>query len=289
MDHPRAPSRVVAALALGVTMAISSTAGAAGPSATELTAPGRSDPLLVAHRGESARFPENTVAAFLAAVHDGAAMLELDVGLSADGAVVVLHDATLDRTTDGQGLLSDRTLAELRPLDAGSWFDAGFAAERLPTLAEVFDLVGADIVVNVEIKPEAVRSSGDDGIEAKIVALAREHDLVDRIVVSSFDPGAIVRIERLEPRIRTGVLYRHEIPFDAAALVELYGADGLHMDRRHATPQIVRSLHAAGYYLGVYTANDPDELRRLAALGVDAIFTDDVVAARAALEGEGTR
>jgi len=270
-------------LALGVTLMTASPTTAAGPPVAELTAPGRDAPLLVAHRGQSIRCPENTLAAFRAAVQDGAAMLELDVGVSADHEVVVLHDATLDRTTDGAGLLSDQPLAALRTLDAGAWFGPLFRGESLPTLREVFAELGQDIAINVEIKREAVQSGDGQGIEAAVVALVLEHGLLDRVVVSSFDPGALVRIKAQEPRLRTAVLYRHEVPFDAAALVSLFGADGLHLDRRHVTPDVVRSLHDAGYYVGAYTANDAQDLRRLAELGVDAVFTDDVVAAGRAL------
>lgn len=250
---------------------------------TELLRAGRAEPLLVAHRGVSARFPENTIAAFVAAVEDGAAMLELDVGLSADGEVVVLHDATLDRTTDGQGMLSEQTLALLKGLDAGAWFDPRFVGERLPTLAEVYDAVGQRIAINVEIKREAVRSTVEGGIEEKVIALTRERDLENRIVVSSFDPGAVARVKRLAPEVRAGVLYGHEVMFDPADLVSLFGADGLHMNKRHVTETIVRQLHERGFWVGAYTANEPEDLLRLKELGVDAIFTDDVAAARRTL------
>jgi len=250
---------------------------------------GRDAPLLVAHRGVSARFPENTMAAFTAAADEGARMLELDVGLSADGALVVLHDATLDRTTSGQGLLSQIPLDRLQELDAGSWFDPRFAAERLPTLQQVFEALGERIAINVEIKPEAVSSSVEGGIEEKVVALARHHQLQSRVVVSSFEPAAVSRVKRLAPEIQAAVLYHHEIDFDPVQLAGLFRADGMHLNKRHVSAETVDALHAAGLYVGVYTANEPGDLRRLAAMGVDAIFTDDVTAARAALstqEGE---
>lgn len=261
------------------------TAAAAGESATRLLGAGRAEPLLVAHRGVSARCPENSMSAFLAAVRDGAAMLELDVGLSRDGALVVLHDDTLDRTTDGSGFLGAHDLAHLRTLDAGSWFDPGFAGEPLPTLDEVLDRVGTDIAINVEIKPEAVASTAEGGIEEKVVALVRDRGLVDRVVVSSFEPTAVGRVKRMEPELRTAVLFHHEIPFDPAALVGLFGADGLHMNQRHITPRIVAALHDAGLYVAAYTANEAADLRRLVELGVDGIFTDDVARSRDLLGG----
>ncbi len=260
---------------------------AEGIAVTQLLTPGRAEPLLVAHRGLSARFPENTLAAFRAAVAEGAEMLELDVGLSADGQVVVLHDRTLDRTTNGSGPLSALPLAEIAGLDAGSWFAPAFAGEPVPTLAQVFDAVGAAIAINVEIKPEAVRSRGEGGIEEQVVALVRERGLDSRVVISSFEPTAVGRVKRRAPAIRAGLLYHHEMPFDVAALLELYGADGLHANQHHLTAEIVERVHGVGGYLGAYTANTEGELRRLVELGVDAIFTDDVAAARAVLETPG--
>lgn len=254
--------------------------------AGELLCAGRSQPLLVAHRGVSARFPENTLAAFGAAVADGAAMLELDVGLSRDGELVVLHDETLDRTTDGEGFLRDHDLEELRRLDAGSWFDPRFAREPLPTLAETLRRVGREIAINVEIKPEAVASQAAGGVEDEVVALVRAEGLLDRVVVSSFEPTAVARVKRAEPDLRAAVLFHHEMAFDPAVFVGLFGADGLHVNQRHLTPDMVASLHGAGLYVAAYTANEVEDLRRLVELGVDGIFTDDVARARKLLGWE---
>ena len=244
---------------------------------------GRPRPLLVAHRGVSARFPENTLVAFRAAVDEGSRMLELDVGLTADGVPVVLHDETLDRTTDGEGSLSFATLDQITPLDAGRWFDPAFAGEPVPTLARVLDELGGRIAINIEIKPEAVRSDPAGGIEEQVVALVRARSLEEAVVVSSFEPTAVGRVKRLAPEIRAALLYHHEMPFDPVALLRLYGADGLHVNQRHVTAEVVAALHAAGLYVGCYTANSKADLRRLTELGVDAIFTDDPVAARRAL------
>ncbi len=253
------------------------------PPVSELLAPGRAEPLLIAHRGLSARFPENTMAAFRAAADAGAEMLELDVGLSSDGQVVVLHDATLDRTTDGRGELSGQPWSALAALDAGAWFDPAFAGERLPLLSQVLDELGGRIAINVEIKPEAVHSALAGGIEEQVVAMVRQRGLQPRVTVSSFEPGAVARVHRLDPSIRTAVLYHTELELDPVALVTLFGADGLHCNRHHVTAAAVGALHERGLYVGVYTANEAGELRRLRDLGVDAIFTDDVTAAREAL------
>ncbi len=254
------------------------------PPVTSLLAPGRTPPLLVAHRGLSARYPENTLSAFRAAADAGALMLELDVGLTSDGRVVVLHDETLERTTDGHGALSATSLSEVQALDAGSWFAAEFAGEPVPTLEAVLDELGPRIAINIEIKPEAVRSTPEGGIEAQVVAMVQDRGLESRVVFSSFEPTAVGRIERLAPSLHTALLYHNEIPFDPVALLELYGVDGLHMNRRHLTPELVARIHESGRYVGAYTANTRKELYPLLWAGVDAIFTDDVSAAASELE-----
>jgi len=250
---------------------------------SELLTPGRGEPLLIAHRGLSARYPENTMAAFRAAAEAGAEMLELDVGLSADGQVVVLHDVTLERTTTGSGELERHPWSTLKDLDAGSWFAPEFAGERLPLLAQVLDELGGRIAINIEIKPEASSGQAEGGIEQKVAALVAERGLQPRVVVSSFLPAAVARIKQADPAIRTAVLYHTELHYEAPRIVELYGADGLHLNHAHLTAETVQALHDKGFYVGVYTVNDAGELRRMAAMGVDGVFVDDVEAARAAL------
>src|SRR5512143_1091036 len=112
----------------------------------------RSQPLVIAHRGSAAYAPENTLAAFQLAAEQGADAIELDVDLTRDGHMVIMHDATIDRTTDGHGRVGDLTLEELRRVDAGAWKDAAFQGERVPLLEEVFEAVGQRLLINVEIK-----------------------------------------------------------------------------------------------------------------------------------------
>ncbi len=260
---------------------------AGGPrAARDLLRAGRDTPLLIAHRGVPARAPENTLASFRAAVEDGARMIELDVALSADGEVVVIHDDTVDRTTDGAGPVADLSWDRLASLDAGSWFDATFAGEPIPRLARVFDEVGRYVAINVEIKPEAFSDVGVGGIESKVVHLVRQWGLVDRVVVSSFEPRVLPRIKQLEPALMTALLVGGAVRGDPVALLERWHADGLNARADHVTPRLVERLHAAGRPLGVYTVDQPSALRRLERLGVDAVFTNDVAAARAAL-GDG--
>ncbi len=245
--------------------------------------PGRKGPLLIAHRGLSARHPENTISAFRAAIEAGAEMVELDVTLSSDGRVVVLHDATLERTTSGTGRPAEFPLATLKKLDAGSWFAPGFTGEKIPTLAEVLDLVRGRCAVNIEIKAEAVSSSPEGGIEEKVIARVRERRMEEEVLVSSFDPTSITRVKKLAPAVMTAVLYGREIDFDPAALISRLSADGLNMKRLHVKSEIVRAVQRAGFFLCVYTVDDPKELAKLSDLGVNGIFTNDFEASSRAL------
>ena len=149
-------------------------------------------PLVIAHRGASGTAPENTLAAFRRAVACGADMVELDVQLTRDGEVVVVHDFTLDRTTDGTGAVGASSLAEIRRLDAGAWFAPAFLGEAVPTLGEVLGAIG--LPVNVELKPV-----GDQGLEAETLAVVRAAGALGRVVFSSFDPGALERLRALTP------------------------------------------------------------------------------------------
>ena len=162
---------------------------------------------VIAHRGFSGAAPENTLAAFEKAIEVGADMFELDVLLSRDGRVVVIHDDTLDRTTDGEGKVAAFTLAELKKLDAGSWFSAEFAGERIPTLEEALRLAKGCILVNVEIKTEAVGR----GVVAKALEVIDELDMKDNVVISSFDPTALAKARELHPGIRTASLFDAEL------------------------------------------------------------------------------
>ena len=163
-------------------------------------------PAIWAHRGRSRAAPENTLAAFLGAVESGDAGLELDTALSADGVPVVIHDDTVDRTTDGSGSIAGMTAGEIARLDAGSWFDAAFAGTRIPTLEEVFEAVGGRIAINVELKSSGGRERREDSIESKAAALAGEFGLRDSVLFSSFDWGLLESCREIDPHGYIGVL-----------------------------------------------------------------------------------
>jgi glycerophosphoryl diester phosphodiesterase len=233
-------------------------------------------PLFIAHRGLSARFPENTLAAFKGAVDAGASMIELDVSLSEDRQLVVIHDDTVDRTTNGSGAIKALSLRALRRLDAGAWFDSGFKGERLPTLAEVLDAVNGRLMVNIEIKPEAFESSGPaDAVERQVLALVREKKMVGDVLVSSFEWQVLEKLRRLDAAIAIGLLA--EVPADARLLrwCERVKAFSWHPDYRVLTPMQVETLHGLGVRVFPYTVAGRIDTRGMLAMGVDGLIVDD--------------
>ena len=226
-----------------------------------------------AHRGASHDAPENTLAAFRQAREVGADGIELDVQVSKDGEAVVIHDFTVDRTTNGQGAVKDKTLAELRELDAGSWFDERFADERIPTLEEVIVEVGQQLVLNIEIKARILSGAH---LTAEVVRLIEDHNLVHRVIVSSSNPLVLRRIKRLNPHISTGLLYSSDLPGHLlrTILVFLANPDALHPEKHLVTQEYMAWAKERGYRVNVWTVDEPGEMERLMALGVDGIITN---------------
>lgn len=223
--------------------------------------------LVIAHRGASGTRPENTLTAFRRAVELGAAMIELDVQLTRDRAVIVLHDWTLERTTDGTGPPGARALDEIRRLDAGRWFDPAFAGERVPTLAEVLETV--PLPVNVELKPV-----GDEGLEAGALAVAGAAGALDRVVFSSFDGSALDRLRACSPGASIAVLWEDAPLPEGLRRAERVGARALHLRKDTVTPASVAAARGAGLAVRVWTVNEQADFARLEAMGVDGVFTD---------------
>lgn len=247
-------------------------------------------PRVIAHRGFSAVAPENTRAAFRRAIEAGADMIELDVFLTADGAVAVLHDATLGRTTNGAGPAAARTMAELARLDAGSWFSPEFAGEPIPTLAEVLALVApSTILLNVEIKSEAVSETIEGGVAERTLREIARFGMRERTIVSSFHPLAIVQSKRIDPGVATAALFdRSAYPgATPAEILERTGADAFNLSDAEVSAEAIRSAHEAGAPVAVYTVDDPARMRELFAAGADAIFTNRPDAGLEAANGRG--
>jgi glycerophosphoryl diester phosphodiesterase len=223
--------------------------------------------VVIAHRGASGTRPENTLAAFRRAHEIGAHMLELDVQLTRDGEVVVMHDWTLARTTDGGGDVSGRTLAEIRRLDAGRWFHPDYAGEPVPTLAEV--LATVPLPVNVELK-----ARGPDGLERRALEVVRAAGALDRVVFSSFDAESLVRLRALSADVDIAVLWYRTRLAAGLDLLARVGATALHVRKDRVAPEGVREAVARGASVRAWTVNDVEESRRLEGLGVSAVFTD---------------
>ena len=209
------------------------------------------------------------MAAFKKAVALGATFIETDLHLSRDAHLVAIHDATVNRTTNGQGAVHDMTLAELRRLDAGSWFGSEFGGERIPMLEELLEFSKKnDVVFYMELKPD-----GTWGGEHALVGALRESGEIPRTVVICFDPGIVLNLRKIEPTLMTGLLYDGQIekPIDKA--VEI-GARQLVVRGDLVTPAMIAEVQKKDLQIVCWTVNHPAHMRMLMAAGVDGIMSD---------------
>jgi glycerophosphoryl diester phosphodiesterase len=227
-----------------------------------------------AHRGASAVAPENTLAAFRAAAEQGAKWVELDVALLADGTLVVIHDDTVDRTTSGKGSLGELTQADLADLDAGTWFDARFAAERLPTLEQVIAILGdLGLSANVEIKQHAHHKSLDQLVDAVRTAIATRQPQT-RIMISSFDPACLKAMAAKEPDIEMAMLWVQP-PQDWEAQLAAIPATTIHLYYKALSIGFLELARDKGIKVRAWTSNDPVELRSFWGSGLTGVITDN--------------
>jgi glycerophosphoryl diester phosphodiesterase len=229
--------------------------------------------LNIAHRGASAVAPANTLVAFERAVALGAAGIEFDVRLCADGVPVVIHDATVDATTDGSGRVSNMGLGQLKELDAGSWFDPPFAGEEIPTLTEVLDSVGEELLLNIELKSGVL---GDARLARAVIDAIEQRAMGERVLLSSFSPLALRRVQRIAPCLKTAILYtaatRHSL-----SLTRLISPQPLAAIHPHHTSVDERTVTRARRHkarVHAWTVDDVGEMRRLVGCGVDGIITN---------------
>jgi glycerophosphoryl diester phosphodiesterase len=225
--------------------------------------------LVIAHRGASGNAPENTMAAFRKAVALGATFIETDLQLSRDARFVAIHDATVNRTTSGQGAVHDMTLAELRRLDAGSWFGSEFAGERIPTLEEILEFSKKnDVVFYLELKP-----GGSWGGEHALIGALRDSGEIARALVISFDPGIVLSLRKIEPTLMTGLLYDGQIESPVEKAVAI-GARQLAVRGDLVTPALIAQARRKDLQVVCWTVNHAAHMRMLAAAGVDGIMSD---------------
>ena len=227
---------------------------------------------VLAHRGYSGKAPENTMAAFELALAAGADGLELDVHITKDGEVVVIHDHTLERTTNGRGRVEELTYSELAQFDAGSWFGEEFRGQRLPKLSEVCELIrGTDKIFNVELKTGV----GFQTLTEKVAELIVAYDLVPNTIISSFNHYALAYAKQVKPSIRTGILYSAGLyePWEYAKGI---GADALHPNHHSVVPFIVKEAQKHGLMVNPYTVDGPQDLHRMVEAAVDSVITNQV-------------
>jgi glycerophosphoryl diester phosphodiesterase len=236
-----------------------------------------------AHRGGAGLAPENTLAAFRHALTLGADVLELDVHVSKDGELVVIHDFTLPRTTNGQGYVREASLADLKRLDAGARFDPRFAGERIPTLQEVLDLVkmaGPRVRLAIETKypspGEAPMPPAD--MEERLVRQVRAAGLAGRAMIESFYYPSLVRVKTIDPGIVTVVLRRAQEPTsDPVGVVREAKGDVWSPNAGLVTREAVDTLHRAGIPVVPWTVNAPAEMERLLDAGIGRLRGDGII------------
>jgi glycerophosphoryl diester phosphodiesterase len=234
-------------------------------------------PLVFAHRGGAALAPENTLVAFDAGLAAGADGIELDVRLSRDGVAVLIHDPTLERTTDGTGPVEERTASELAGLDAGFRFerDGGYPFRSrgigVPLLAQVFERYpGASLLIELKVE--------DERLARAVVAEIHAAGAADRVTVASFRKGALEAVRALDPAIRTGADMDDVRDGLAGAAgrpaFEILQVPEVHAGLRIVTPEFIARAHEAGIPVTVWTVNDEEDMRRLLDWGVDGLITD---------------
>jgi glycerophosphoryl diester phosphodiesterase len=234
-------------------------------------------PLLIGHRGYPARFPENTPAAFEGAMQAGCDMIELDVTLTRDRKVVVIHDDTLNRTTNGRGAVSKHTLAEIKQLDAGSWFNPLFSAERVPELGEVMQLTADRCLLNIEIKTSAFEADyPEDAIERQVVKLVKTSQAMDRVIISSFDRRILERIAAMDAPPAIALISDHGADQSVLAMLLALKAFSWHPRFKALTRDQVDRLHAAGLQIFPWTINTRSEAEKVLALGVDGLICNEL-------------
>jgi glycerophosphoryl diester phosphodiesterase len=229
-------------------------------------------PLIFAHRGANHLCPENTLPAFAAAIDLGADGVELDVQFSSDGKLVIIHDYSLEKTTDGKDRVVGQPYEELQKLDAGSWFGPQFASTRIPTLDQVLNLLRGKLLINIELKSLEMNST----LGRDVVRCVRAHSMVDQVVLSSFNPFILRSAKRAGPELECALLTASDLPaWLRSGLMRSWSlAQGLHPEFEMVDERYVAAARKRGMPVRPWTVNEDADLRRMLELGVDAIITD---------------
>ena len=227
--------------------------------------------IIYAHRVASGSTPENTMAAFKKAVSIGSDAIECDVQMTKEGKLIICHDELLDRTTDGKGLIKDKTYEEIKLLDAGSWFNDSYAGERVPLLEELLELAkDSGIYLNIELKTGIVQYNG---IEDKVVEMVKSYDLLNRTIFSSFNHYSLYEIKEKYPETITGALYMEGL-YQPWKYFKHIKCDCAHPFYLAAQPIIIEGLLKNGYTINTFTVDDVNIAVNLVKSGVEGIITN---------------
>lgn len=227
---------------------------------------------IFAHRGSSGSCPENTFSAYEEAVEVGSDGIEIDVQYTKDNELVVIHDNTVNRTTNGKGLVKDYTLEEIKRLDAGSWFSEQFALEKIPTMEEVLAFVSEKkgLLLNIELKNVVIHH---EGIEEGVIKLVKDYGLTSRVILSSFNHISLHRISKLAPEIECAVitLDKQYKPWDYITSV---GVEGWHPQWSKIDQHVINEMAKRTHPVRVFTINKVDQMEAFLANNIEAIVTD---------------
>ena len=243
-------------------------------------------PAVFAHRGSSAYAPENTLAAFKLAIDQRADGIELDAKLTSDGHVVVMHDDRVDRTTNGSGAVKSLTLDQLKQLDAGSKLPPLYKPEKIPTLAEVFEEISQQILINVELTNY---SSPIDDLPDRVAGLVKDYNLQERVLLSSFNIIALLRARNLLPKTPLGLLTFKGLAGITikSKLLHFSPLFSINPSYTDVTSKLVNTARQQNFKVYTYTVNQPEDIRQVIDAGVDGFFTDDPVLGRKILAEKG--
>lgn len=222
--------------------------------------------LNIAHRGFSANYPENTLISFKKAIEEKADMLELDVHLSKDKELIVIHDDTFDRTSNGKGNVSQLTLKEIKNLDAGSWFNKNFVNEKIPTLEEVLKEIKGKVLLNIELK------CSEDECVKKTISAVEKFNMVDEVILSSFNHQTLVLAKKINPKIKTAALVMSVS--DLQKIINEIKPDAINPNYTFIKKFTIKKIHEAGLKINVWTVNDEASIKRLIEWGVDGIISN---------------
>jgi len=228
--------------------------------------------LKFAHRGASGYAPENTMAAIKKAVEMGTKALEIDVQLTRDRKLVVIHDYDLKRTTNGRGFIMNKSLEKLKTLDAGSWYGKEYKGEPLPTLEEVFEGIPEDILVNIELKKFVMDKRN---MTAEVLEVIKKYDVWDRVIISSFDHRLLERVREVSEKIKIGLLFdKRKDNLKEYHLLDKLKPYSIHINAKYIDGEQLRELKGLPYKIYSYTINEFTVAEKYEKHGLNGYFTD---------------